>query len=199
VSSLTRDHGQSWNIIRGLPNLARAVADRVDPKRFYAWDVEHSRIFSSGDGGASFAPLATRGLAADQPLEQPRRAGTSWPLLATPGQAGDLWLVSRGGLYHSVDGGHRFALRRSDLRVTALAFGKSKSDRSYPILYAIGARGELNAIWRSDDAGASWSRINDAEHEYGRRFRVIAGDPRVFGRVYVGTDGRGLFYGEPAP
>jgi xyloglucan-specific exo-beta-1,4-glucanase len=31
------------------------------------------------------------------------------------------------------------------------------------------------------------------------RFRVIAGDPRVFGRVYVGTDGRGVFYGEPAP
>jgi xyloglucan-specific exo-beta-1,4-glucanase len=51
---------------------------------------------------------------------------------------------------------------------------------------------------RSDDAAASWSHINDAEHEYGRRFRVIAGDPRVFGRVYLGTDGRGILYGEPA-
>jgi len=29
-------------------------------------------------------------------------------------------------------------------------------------------------------------------------FRCIAGDPRVFGRVYVGTDGRGILVGEPA-
>jgi len=27
--------------------------------------------------------------------------------------------------------------------------------------------------------------VNDPEHEYGRRFRCIAGDPWVLGRVYV--------------
>jgi hypothetical protein len=195
----TRNHGRTWNVVQGLPEFARAVADRVDPQRFYALDFEHSRIFSSADGGANFAPRASRGLPADLRVQQPRRSETPWPLLATPGKAGDLWLVSREGLYHSVNDGRRFARRRADLAVTALAFGKPKADRDYPTLYAIGTRGALTAIWRSNDAGASWSRINDAEHEYGRRFRVIAGDPRVFGRVYVGTDGRGLFYGEPAP
>jgi xyloglucan-specific exo-beta-1,4-glucanase len=198
-SLFTRDRGRTWNVVQGLPEFARAVADRVDPQRFYALDFEHSRIFSSADGGASFAAVASRGLPTDLRVERPRRPETPWPLLATPGKAGDLWLVNRGDLYHSANGGRRFALRRSDLAVTALAFGKPQSARGYPTLYAIGLRGELNAIWRSDDAGASWLRINDAEHEYGRRFRVIAGDPRVFGRVYVGTDGRGLFYGEPAP
>jgi xyloglucan-specific exo-beta-1,4-glucanase len=198
-SLFSRDHGRNWHAVRGLPQLARPVADRVDPQRFYALDFEHSRIFSSADGGASFGPLASRGLPTDLRTGQPSRAPGRWPALATPGKAGDLWLVSREGLYHSVDGGRRFALRRSDVAVTALAFGKPKSDRDYPTLYAIGTRSGINAIWRSDDTGASWSRINDAEHEYGRRFRVIAGDPRVFGRVYVGTDGRGLFYGEPAP
>jgi xyloglucan-specific exo-beta-1,4-glucanase len=198
VSSLTRDRGQSWHTVRGLPALAHAVADRVDPKRFYALDFEHSRMFGSEDGGARFAALASRGLPADLRAGQAHRAPTPWPLLATPGRAGDLWLVNRDGLFHSNDGGRRFSLQRSGLAVTALAFGKPKADRDYPTLYAIGSRGALTAIWRSDDAGASWSRINDAAHEYGRRFRVIAGDPRVFGRVYVGTDGRGLFYGEPA-
>jgi photosystem II stability/assembly factor-like uncharacterized protein len=55
----------------------------------------------------------------------------------------------------------------------------------------------LKAIWRSDDDGATWIRVNDDQHQYGLRFRCIAGDPRVFGRVYVGTDGRGILYGEP--
>jgi hypothetical protein len=39
-------------------------------------------------------------------------------------------------------------------------------------------------------------RINDDAHEYGRRFHCIAADPRVYGRVFVGTDGRGIVYGE---
>jgi xyloglucan-specific exo-beta-1,4-glucanase len=92
-----------------------------------------------------------------------------------------------------------FAEPRGNLSVTAVAFGKPGSDRDYPTLFAIGTRAGLVAIWRSDDVGVNWSRINDADHEYGRRFRVIAGDPRRFGRVYVGTDGRGVVYGDPAP
>jgi xyloglucan-specific exo-beta-1,4-glucanase len=44
----------------------------------------------------------------------------------------------------------------------------------------------------------TWLRLNDDQHEYGRRYRVIAGDPRIFGRVYVGTDGRGIVYGDIA-
>ena len=80
----------------------------------------------------------------------------------------------------------------------ALSLGKAPPGRRYPALYALGVKGgNAYAIWRSDDEGASWIRINDSRHEYGRRFRCIAGDPRVFGRVYVGTDGPGIVYGEP--
>jgi len=93
-------------------------------------------------------------------------------------------LVCRGRLYHSSDGGRNFAEQRGEVAVTALAFGRPRADGDYPTLFAIGTRGDLDAIWRSDDAGVSWVRINDAEHEYGRRFRVISADQRVFGRVY---------------
>jgi xyloglucan-specific exo-beta-1,4-glucanase len=199
VPMLTRDRGQSWVAVRGLPDFARPVADRADAQRFYAFDFGRSRITVSDDGGQSFAALVSSGLPERPCPLQPTRAEDPSPLLATPGRARDLWLVCSKGLYHSVDGGHSFAEQRGELSVTALALGKPKSDGGYPTLFAIGTRGDLKAIWRSDNAGADWFRVNDAEHEYGRRFRVISADQHVFGRVYVGTDGRGVLYGEPSP
>jgi hypothetical protein len=70
--------------------------------------------------------------------------------------------------------------------------------QTYPALYASAQVGGVRGIYRSDDAGASWLRINDDQHQYGATSAAISGDPRVFGRVYVGTNGRGVIVGEPA-
>ena len=51
-------------------------------------------------------------------------------------------------------------------------------------------------FFRSTDQGQHWVRINDDAHQYGSPY-VIEGDPRVFGRVYVGASGRGIVVGEP--
>jgi hypothetical protein len=40
-------------------------------------------------------------------------------------------------------------------------------------------------------------RINDDQHQWGLLLQ-ITGDPKQFGRVYVGSHGRGTFYGDPA-
>lgn len=199
IPMLTRDRGQHWSRVSGLPAFARVIADRLDARRFYALDGTHSQIAVSDDGGQSFTFLPTEGFPARACAVQPALANDASSLLATPGRAADLWLICRGELYHSLDGGRHFSARRADLSVNALAFGKPRTVGDYPTLFAIARRGDLEAIWRSDDGGASWLRINDAAHEYGRRFRVICADPRVFGRVYVGTDGRGVLYGEPSP
>jgi len=45
----------------------------------------------------------------------------------------------------------------------------------------------------------SAARVNDDRHQYGNRFRCITGDPRIYGRVYAGTEGRGIVYGDRAP
>jgi len=199
VPMVTRERGQHWVAARGLPDFARVVADRVDARRFYALDFGRLGIAVSDDGGESFAVLGGGGFRLEGCATRGGRGDEAGELLAAPGGVGDLWLVCTGGLYHSLDGGRHFTRSGGDVGVRALAFGKARTEGGYPTLFAIGARGNLEAIWRSDDVGASWVRINDAEHEYGRRFRVISGDPRVFGRVYVGTDGRGAVWGELGP
>ena len=54
----------------------------------------------------------------------------------------------------------------------------------------------MTGFFRSDDAGAKWVRINDDQHQWGF-CTIIEGDPRVSGRVYIGTGGRGIIVGEP--
>ena len=43
----------------------------------------------------------------------------------------------------------------------------------------------------------TWTRINDDTHQFGL-LMYVAGDPRVYGRCYIASGGRGIFYGEPA-
>lgn len=193
----TRDHGASWRTVRGLPRGAHPVADRALAGRFYAMDLRTGRLFVSADGGSVFHERATRGLPQRLTPDQPRSAEQPWPLIATPGRAGDLWFVSRRGLFHSRDGGRSFRQLNGGVHVVALSFGKAAPGRHYPTLYALARHHQVLAVWRSEDAGRQWRRLNGRRHRYGQRFRCIAGDPRIFGRVYVGTDGRGILYGDP--
>lgn len=193
---ISTDRGASWGEARGLPLHARPVADRVMPRRFYALNFATGDFYQSDDG-LTYREIVSHGLPSGLNADRPTHRERAFPLMATPGRFGDLWFVSRSGLFHSADGGRRFTRVNADIEVQALGFGKAPPGRDYPALYAIGSRAELVAIWRSDDRGRTWVRLNDSDHEYGRRFRCIAGDPRVFGRVYVGTDGRGILYGEP--
>lgn len=191
------DQGRTWKPSQGLPVGARPVADRKDPLLFYALDFETRVWRVSVDGARSFAPVTCRGLPPGLATDRPSWREQAFPLKATPGRDADLWYVSRQGLYHTVDGGMAFERVDGGLEVELLDFGRAPPGKAYPALFAIGRQGPLRGVFRSDDRGKSWIRVNDAAHEWGRRFRAIAGDPRVFGRVYVATDGRGVVYGEP--
>jgi hypothetical protein len=61
----------------------------------------------------------------------------------------------------------------------------------------------VTGLFRSDDQGASWVRINDDQHQFGLGngwIHCMCADPRIYGRVYFGTEGRGIIYGDlPSP
>ncbi len=194
---LTRDRGRSWTPIRGLPSRVRVTADKADAKRFYAIDFAANRLVRSDDGGATFKPVASAGLPAD--LSGARAIGreAANPLVATPGRAGALWLKVGSDLYRSTDFGKRWERATSGLTIANYGLGKSAPTAKWPALYAIGQLGETKGVFRSLDGGAGWQRINDDQHQWGLRLRMVSGDPRQFGRVYVATDGRGIMYGDP--
>jgi photosystem II stability/assembly factor-like uncharacterized protein len=194
---LTRDRGRSWQPALGLPPRTRPVADKMDPRRFYVVDPA-GRFLRSDDAGAHFRPVATQGLPADLSAAAVTWREAQSPLRATPGTAGALWLRLGGDLYRSTDFGAHWARTGQGLAIAYYGLGKGAPGSRWPAVYAIGARDGLSAVWRSLDGGERWARINDDQHQWGLRFRVIDGDPRVYGRVYIGTDGRGIVYGEPA-
>jgi photosystem II stability/assembly factor-like uncharacterized protein len=189
----TSDRGTTWTNCQGLSDGVRVVADLVNPSRFYAFDGQAGKLMVSTNSAASFEATP-----ASVPASQsPGRSGGV--LAATPGMEGDLWLGSRSlGLYHSSNGGASLTRLDSVAGVEALGFGKAAPGKTFPALYLLGTIHQFHARYRSDDAGQTWVRIDDNQHQYANAdVPLILGDPRIYGRVYFTTGGRGVIYGDP--
>jgi hypothetical protein len=199
AAAYSHDRGATWTRAQGLPDAGktpdwapvnvRVAADRVNPKKFYAYDALQGRAYRSVDGSEHFVEAAT-GL----PSLPDYNLG-SGSIEAVPGVEGDVWVTTGKAAYRSVDAGRVY----ESIDVTesnALGFGKAAPGKTFPAVYLIGKVGDQAGFFRSDDVGESWLRINDDHHNFGFA-GVITGDPRVYGRVYIGTGGRGIVYGEP--
>ncbi len=77
--------------------------------------------------------------------------------------------------------------------VPGIVFNRTEKNLAYARTDIGGVRG----IFRSTDRGENWTRINDDAHQWSWTGAAITGDPRVCGRVYVSTNGRGVLYGDP--
>lgn len=191
--SWSGDGGATWTATTGLPNGVPVRSDRVNPVRFYAYDA--GVFYVSTDGGDSFTATAATGL--------PSAGNVRFK--PVPGHEGDIWLAGGTndaltptpyGLWRSTDSGASFTRSDAVDEGDVVGFGEAAPGATYPAVYTSSKINGVRGIFRSDDAGRSWIRINDDRHQYAWTGNTMTGDPRVHGRVYFGTNGRGVIYGD---
>lgn len=188
---LTRDFGKAWTAAEGLGAGLKVLADRMDARRFYAYDPKSGALYGSRDGGMHFAPIGGA-------LGDASRGHAQTRVQAAPDAAGVLYVGGRDGAWlRGDDAGHVLKRFEGVDGVDAFGFGKAAPGSSRSTLFLAGRLRGVQGLFRSLDDGVSWQRIDDADHRYGRISHLV-GDPRVFGRLYFATSGRGIFYGNPA-
>ncbi len=198
------DFGRSWQKVPmpgGLDQYhqnfwwfgRRALAaDRVDG-RFYLMS-DHGRLDVSDDGRTwHTAPHAP-------PCRVTSDCHVFGQLRAEPGRAGRLWATTgRSGLFRSDDAGASPWQQVGHFDgARAFGFGAPIGGSEHPTVYLYGwaQDQERPALWRSTDDGATWDLV--AEHPGGiaAGIHVVAGDPNIPGRVYVGFTGVSVVYGD---
>jgi hypothetical protein len=190
------DLGTTWYPVTGAPTSGAITnglwsanepiaSDRVDGSKFYVYVA--GTFYRSTDGGATFSSVCTT-----------LPNVSSCEVKALPGQDGEVWVaLGTSGLYRSTDAGTTFTAVANVQAATLFAFGKAAGTSTRPAVYVYGTVNGVAGIFRSDDDAQSWTRIDIASEAVGDNPKTMEGDRLVFGRVFVGTSGRGIQYAQP--
>ncbi|MGA7712513.1 MAG: hypothetical protein WCA81_11470 [Rhizomicrobium sp.] len=185
----SEDHGVSWHECAGWPQSTDEtfipVADRAAEGVFYVMDRTKGAMYISIDGGKHFTVFSENA---------PKWGGE---MRAVPGHVRALWVPTPNGLYYSPDENSAFTSVHGITEAFAVGLGKPAPGHSEPAVYCWCRIKTTTGIFRSDDSGESWVRINDDQHQFGW-ITAIIGDPRIYGRVYLATGGRGVMKGDIA-
>ncbi|MBB5865833.1 hypothetical protein GGR61_003494 [Xanthomonas arboricola] len=147
------------------------------------------RLFESRDGAANFRDTGAQ-------VGSPARDERARPQLRPdPWRAGVVYLASHTQGVMRWQDERLQSLSKPD-QARSLGIGKALHEGAPPALYLAGRVDGVDGVFRSDDEGAQWVRIDDDAHRFGKPYSVT-GDPRIPGRVYFATGGRGIFYGDP--
>lgn len=216
----TKNGGGSWNLSTGLDDAGTLLArdkeyefdqllksDRVNGSKFYIYSPSNGNFYKSTNGGQSFSKVPGAGL--------PRRTfgpgrgidsggGGGVHMALAPGREELVWLaLGASGIWKASASGTNKTDKFnrvnyfSNINPTAVSWGRfnpQSSDKT-AALYVYGRRASDNkwGIFRSMDLGSSWNKITP-DNDPGQWPRVLVGDFRTFGRVYVSDASRGVRY-----
>jgi xyloglucan-specific exo-beta-1,4-glucanase len=188
----TNNWGASWSTVVGLYVTGlKPQGDPVNADVFYVYNPSNGGLYVSTDKGVNLSNIKTLGT-----------GGTSTSLALAPDRQGDIWVaLGNNGLKRYLRAGDNLSVLSSVSQCTSVSLGKSAPGNTYPAVYIWGVVGGVQGVFRSDDEGANWLRIDDDAHLYGGlgNGNIMVADNNVYGRVYLTTAGRGIVYGEPAP
>jgi hypothetical protein len=210
VPYYSTDRGTTWKATN-LPRPAAAynagyhiAADRKNPLKVYAYDhggdfwnpPNSGRFYHSTDGGHTFTASAQ--------TWAPFSFGNT-DLAVNPFAEGDVWLADANNLWHSTDSGVTW----KKLTGTEVGTGNTLHHGAKKVALGVPAAGSsysaavyfvgrlltngvyVYGVYRSDDEGTHWTRIDDDDHLYGGVGDIVA-DTKVYGRVFMA--GRGMVY-----
>ncbi len=180
------DLGRRWSLSSGLSQdikNAILISDKVDPQLFYIYDLPSGKLYKSSDGAKNFK------------LTKGKLTNWSNSVASVPYNPSHIWAATYNGLFASDNGGESFIKIEPFEASWAVSFGKPAPNADYPTIFVAGKMANLSGIFMSQDLGEKWLLISNKNMQFSS-IRVLQGDPNIFGRVYVGTDGRGIFYGD---
>ncbi|MDK3158264.1 hypothetical protein QPK87_17060 [Kamptonema cortianum] len=202
VPYTTQDRGKTWTRSTGAPaGLTTTVwqwnqplaSDKVDPNQFYLY--KNGSFYRSTNSGKTWQATVN-----NLPRLDMDWANNAWSTIkAAPGLKGEVWAsFNREGLYRSRNGGTSFTKLPNVQQAYLFAFGKNPPNRQNPTVFVYGTVNNAAGIFRSDNLGETWVKIDVPGQAIGKDPKFMEGDARVYGRVYIGMGGRGIYYGQPA-
>src|SRR2546427_4482237 len=220
------DAGKTWTHLglRDGQQIPMIAVDPRDPNRLFVAVLGHPYgpneergIFRSTDGGRTFQKVLYKnedvgGMdVAFDPSNSQTVYAVLWQARQGPWENG-AFTGPGSGLFKSTDGGSNWRQLTSGLPGAAEGLGRigiEVSSANPNRLYAIVGATKLGGVYRSDDAGESWQRVNTDDRLWGRDgdFNEVRADPKNPDVIYVAnvvtwksTDGGktfGSFRGAP--
>ena len=169
--------------VSSLPAAAVIAADRSNDSYFYGGSS--ATFYVSSNGGTTFTAGGTLA------------GATAVRDIAThPTTAGEIFVATDKGIFHSTNYGSSFTFVSVSLTNTykvALGAGSSTAWN----VYALGTGSSGPRLYGSADQGSTWTDIQGPSQGFGSLASCcLAGSGNVANQVYVGTNGRGVFYGQ---
>ncbi|KAK4072943.1 CAZyme family GH74 [Trichoderma aggressivum f. europaeum] len=173
----------SFTAVSSLPAGAVIASDKKTNTLFYAG--YSSTFYVSKDTGSTFTSGPKLG-----------SATSIRDVIAHPTTAGTVYVSTDVGIFRSTDSGTTFTLVSTALtNVYQIALGIGSGSNWN--LYALGTGSAGARLYASGDNGATWTDIQGSTQGFGAIDGVrVAGSASTAGQVYVGTNGRGVFYAQ---
>jgi photosystem II stability/assembly factor-like uncharacterized protein len=175
---LSKDGGATWSRTGaetpGLIQVESLAFDPTDSKTLYAGTWRQA--FRTKDGGQTWTRIA-EGMVLDASVY-------AWDF--NPADAKDIWVSTCGWVYHTVDGGDRWTRFKN-----GFTNRRSHAVRRDPERRGVVYAATVGGLHRSTDGGTTWTRLS-------RESLVVTAleVDRRSGRLYVGTEGEGVFYSD---